>query len=161
MKIYLYFLYMFLILSTFWCSAHFFELNGDITNRDEDAHTDCVNACWIFLLQNAQHKQRIWKENFYLTAKWPLNQCCLLRYANDREAERWLELPLTSTERYCYCRRRNATDSPRRRHTLPPTTAFNSLGASAIGTIFHNVFHKCYIFILFGMCEFLRILWLK
>ena len=37
------------------------------------------------------------ERNFSLTANWPLNQLCLLRYANDREAERWLKLPFNST----------------------------------------------------------------
>lgn len=37
------------------------------------------------------------ERKFSTTANWPLNQLCLLRYANDREAERWLKLPFTST----------------------------------------------------------------
>ena len=51
---------------------------------------------WIFLVQT-QNMNKESERNFSLTANWPLNQLCLLRYANDREAERWLKLPFNST----------------------------------------------------------------
>lgn len=46
------------------------------------------------------------KRNFSLTANWPLNQLCLLRYANDREEGRWLKLPFNSTV-HCFTFNRN------------------------------------------------------
>lgn len=56
---------------------------------------------WWFIYLFYSCKCRTWtkilKRNFSLTANWPLNQLFLLRYANDREAERWLKLPFNST----------------------------------------------------------------
>lgn len=56
-----------------------------------------AHVWWFFFWS----KHRTWtknlKRNFSLTANWPLNQLCLLRYANDREAERWLKLPFNSS----------------------------------------------------------------
>lgn len=51
----------------------------------------------FILLVQMQNLNKDSEKNFSLTANWPLNQLFLLRYANDREAERWLKLPFNST----------------------------------------------------------------
>lgn len=59
--------------------------------------TVCAHVWWIFFWSKCRTWTKNLKRNFSLTANWPLNQLCLLRYANDREAERWLKLPFNST----------------------------------------------------------------
>lgn len=60
LKIYIIYVTSLMLFELWCCSSQFIVLNRHyFVDGDEDAHTDCVNACGIFQLQNAEHKQRI------------------------------------------------------------------------------------------------------
>lgn len=98
---------------------------------------------WWFFIFFYWCKCRTWtkilKRNFSLTANWPLNQLFLLRYANDREAERWLKLPFNSTL-HCLTLDKKLTADERelQKCSKSPSVPISSLLCACVRRQFHQ-----------------------